>query len=115
MEPLTATIIKAKMAWSHEMSAPGNIFMNISKILFKLFSNILTLDFFLGFAFSRTTLNVDRPNMTPSQKSASLAERTDVHNPRLSETMFSASITSKTNVQNVSKNYENFTIILKSN
>ena len=81
------------------MSALGNIFMNISK---NIFSNILTL-VFLGFAFSRTTLNVDQPNMIPSQKSASLAERTDVHNPRLSETMFSVSITSKTNVQNVSK------------
>ena len=43
MEPLTATIIKAKMAWSHEMSAPGNIFMKISK---SIFSNFFTLDFF---------------------------------------------------------------------
>ena len=103
MEPLTATIIKAKMAWSHEMSAPGNIFMKISKNIVKHFFNYFHFGFFSGFAFSRTTLNVDRPNMTPSQKSASSAERTDVHNPRLSETMFSASITSKTNVQNVSK------------
>lgn len=104
MEPLTATIIKAKMAWSHEMSAPGNIFMKNYKNIIKHFFPIHILFWiFLGFAFSKTTLNVDQPNMIPSQKSASSAERTDVHNPRLSETMFSASITSKTNVQNVSK------------
>ena len=46
MEPLTATIIKAKMAWSHEMSAPGNIFMKISKNIVKHFFKYFHFGFF---------------------------------------------------------------------
>lgn len=83
MEPLTATIINAKMTSSHEMSAPG-------------------------FAFSKTTLSVVLLNTIPKPSCVSWVVRIGAHSPRLSELTSMASITLKINVQNVMRFWFNF-------